>query len=110
MYTLTIKERNGRALDTRKVSTDDELFQYLGRFSVWYFLAIDRVDYADAVHTLWGAEDGSDRLLAFTALKDTDEIDGPHRHGLAKGVLAIGAIWFEGSKRNVSLIVEQEAQ
>lgn len=99
---------DGRAYDKRDLSTDEELFGWLGRFGVWYYLALDATDYRDAQWTLWGEEDGRDRILAFTALKETDALDGPHRHGMPTGQLAYGWCWIDGVKKKCQIRVEKK--
>lgn len=82
---------DGYVLDERDVSTDEELFACIGKFAVWYFLALDTVDYKDAYNLGF---DKPDCLLAFTTNKETDKPNGPHRHGSPKGVLARGKCWY----------------
>ena len=105
-YKVKLKASDGFH-DEREATTDEQLFTWLGYFSIWYYLALETVDYQDANWTNWGAEDGSDRLLAFTALKETDTLDGPHRHGMPTGILARGNCWIGGQKLKCTIEVEK---
>lgn len=104
MYKIELQQTCGNvAIDTREIKTDDELFAYIGKWGMWYFLAIDRADYEDARFE----KPFESRLLHFTAHKATDEAAGPHRHGLATGVLAYGHAWgYFGRGVEVRIVVK----
>ena len=97
IYRLEL-QNNGSVIDAELIHSDDELFKYLGIWEIEYFLCLDRVDYRDARRHLNIAKDGSlvDSLCYFTATKESDEIDGPHRHGLPHEVFAYGKYWVAG--------------
>lgn len=86
--------------DERQVTTDEELFSVLGKFSIWYFLALDSCDYKDA------RTSPADALLAFTCDKPDDE-PGYSRHGLPKGMLAYGYAWPQGRKEKARIYVKR---
>ena len=91
MYRIELQQtRDYSVIDAREINTDDELFQFIGKWGAWYFFAIDRIDYEDARFHKAPSES---RLLHFTANKANDEVGGPHRHGLHKGTLALGKAW-----------------
>lgn len=92
-------------LDQRDISTDEELLAFIGRYSLWFFLALDSIDYKDAEMTCYGEKDASDQLLAFTAHKLTDSPDGPHRHGSPQNELARGHCWYLGKKVQCKILV-----
>ena len=95
-------------IDERVVATDDELAQTIGHFAIWYFLALESIDWRDAYHTMSPANCPVDALLAFTCDKATDKPDGPHRYGLPKGKLAYGYAWVNQSKKAIGLYVERQ--
>lgn len=108
-YKLILRgDAKGVVIDERVVTTDDELAQVIGHFAIWYFLALDSVDWRDAYHTMSPTNCPVDALLAFTCDKATDEPDGPHRHGLPKGKLAYGHAWVNQSKKAIGLYVERQ--
>ena len=106
MYKIELQEtRDSSVIDTREIKTDDELFAFIGKWVLWYFLAIDNADYEDAKWHHEGRPDS--RLLHFTAHKATDKAGGPHRHGLATGLLAYGHAWgYFGNNVDVRIVVK----
>ena len=106
-YRVILKDHRN-IYDEREVSTDDELAQTIGHFAIWYFLALNSVDWRDAYNTMSPSACPVDALLAFTCDKATDEPNGPHRHGLPTGKLAYGHAWVNQTKKAVSIYIERK--
>ena len=102
-----ILKADGEEYDSRPAETDQELYQALGKFAVYYFLAIETVDYQDAE---WHSGDKTDPraiILDFTVHKPSDEPGKPHRHGLKTGMLAYGDCYIGGEKKDAHIYVEE---
>lgn len=99
---------DNQVVESATCEDDEHLFMALGRWAMFYFLAFDAVDYKDAYHTMSPLNCPPDAILAFTCDKETDKVDGPHRHGQPKGKLGYGYVWIDGKKTEMAVIIERD--
>lgn len=102
-----ILKADGEEYDSRPAETDQELFQAIGKFAVYYWLALEVADYEDAS---WHSGDQTDPkaiILDFTAHKASDEPGKPHRHGLKTGMFGYGVCYIGGEKKDAHIYVEE---
>lgn len=95
--------RHGETVFECVVYSDVELYWVIGKMCVDYFLALDKIDINDAK---WHDAPLGERILAFTCDKANDE-PGYKRHGLRKGVFAVGKAWSYRGKFSASVEVER---
>ena len=82
------------------ISTDEELYAFLGRACICCFLSLDRVDWQDAFAM---GQTSADALLHFTATKANDYEGHGNRHGLVRGLLATGKAVYEGKDADINV-------
>lgn len=101
-----ILKADGEEYDSRPAETDRDLFQIIGKFAVYYWLALEVADYEDARWHVEG-ESADDSILRFTAHKASDEPGKPHRHGLKTGMFGYGVCYIGGEKKDAHIYVEE---
>ena len=105
-YEVKLVADGDQELDWERAETDQEMFAILGRWSVFWFLALDSADYKDA---RWGDPVAPDSILRFTCDKQTDsDFEHGRRHGFPKGVLAKGSCWEAGHEMQATIAVARK--
>ena len=81
----------GKDFETVKVTTDDEMYTAIGRFTMQYFLSIDGTTFIDTTQS-----NAPDRILA--SIIRTRQYS----------VFAKGNVWIDGRKQRALLFVRKE--